>query len=136
MNLDLNPGAIKNFNEKAEMLLRELIIRSTSQDSRKNRYNPEFYIASEITEDDLISDIRRSHFDNDGNEIGLFYLHEDIEIGLFKEGYINLIKLSQNIQKTKALNSVVSVSFIKDKIFEWLKYRYTGDISISIVDYS
>lgn len=135
MDFDLNIGAITNFNEKGEMLFKELVIRPALKNPKKSTFNPEIHVSSEITEKDLIGDIKKSAHDREGNEVGLAYLHKGIEIGLFNKGYIDLIKLCQTMQNVKALHSTVSVSFLKDNIFEWLKSRYLDDTSVSMVDY-
>jgi len=114
MDFDLNFGAITNFNEKGEMLFKELVIRPALKNPKKSMFNPEIHVASEITENDLIGDIRKSAHDREGNEVGLAYLHKGMEIGLFNKGYIDLIKLCQTMQNVKALHSTVSVSFLKD----------------------
>ena len=135
MDLNLHKDAVTNFNEGGEMLFKELVIRPSSHYKEKSTFNPEIYVASEITEEKIIGDIRSSVLDKEGNEVGLAYLHKGTEIGLFEEGYVNLIKLAQKIHDVKALQSIVSVSFLKDNIFEWLKYRYLDNISIQMVDY-
>jgi hypothetical protein len=124
MDLDLHTDAVTNFNENGEMLVKDLVIRPASQHEEKSTFNPEIYIASEINEKNLIGDIKESVRDADGNEVGLVYLHKDTEIGLFGEGYIKLIKLAQNMHNVKAFHSIVSIVFLKNNIFEWLRYRY------------
>jgi hypothetical protein len=135
MDFDLHLDAVNSFNEKGEILFKNLVIRPASQNQKKSTFNPKIYIAADIVENDLISDIKKSSFDREGNEVGLVYLHKGKEIGLLNEGYENLIKLAQNMQKLNALRSSVSVSFLKDNIFEWLRCRYVEGNSISMVDY-
>ena len=116
--IDLHNDAVTNFNERGEMLLKELVVRSASQHEEKSTFNPGIYVASEITEEKIIGDIRGSVPDAEGNEVGLVYLHKGIEIGLFGEGYIKLIKLAQNMHNVKAFHSIVGVVFLKNNIFE------------------
>jgi len=135
MDFDLNVGALTNFNEKGEMLFKELIIMPALKNPKKSMFKPEIHVANEITENDLIGDIRKSVRDRERNEVGLVYLHKGIEIGLFNKGYVDLIKLCQTMQNVRALHSMVSVSFLKDNIFEWLKTKYLYGTSVSMVDY-
>lgn len=135
MDFDLHPSAIANFNEKAETLCGKLVIIASSVFPKKSSFHPEFLVASEITEKDIIGDVKFSVPNVEGEEVGLGYLHKGKKIGLFHEGYLDLLKLSQNMQRTTALNSFVSVSFIKNNIIEWIKYKYLNETQSSMVDY-
>ena len=136
MKLNLHPNAAISFNCKAEALLDKfVIINKNTILAKKHTFEPDHFISSTITEKEIIGDIIVSSTDLVGNEIGRFFDHEGNRIGLSGENYHNLLKLSENMQRTKQLSPFVSVSFLKDTIFNWMKDKYLSATYVSMTDF-
>lgn len=125
MEFKLHPQAVKSFNEKAEELYNKLNYSPicSSQKEQKS-FRPGFFISSNLTEKDIVGDPKISTTDWTGNEIAIFFHHEGKKIGICGENYKNLLKLSENMQRVPQLSQFVSVSFLKNSIFNWMKDRY------------
>lgn len=104
MNLKLHSDAAKNFDKKANDLLVELTPHPQPP-RRKTRtpVEPEIHVSATFTEEDIIGKIQESWFvtDRNGDEVGKFFEHKDGFLGLFGEGYKNLVRLSEEMQKVK-----------------------------------
>jgi len=138
MTLNLHPEALNSFNNNAENLLSNFIaIDLRSIPMKKPSFEPDHYISSTIIEneiaDDLISIISTENMI--GIEDGRFFNHNGKRIGLSGEYYQKLLKISENMQRTKQLSPFISVSFLKDMIFNWMKEKYLRETSISMTDY-
>jgi len=136
MKLTLHPDAMKNFNEKAESLLSKLIIINfKSISSKVHSFEPDHVISSTITEKEIIGDIIISSTDLAGNENGRFFAQNKSKIGLAKDSYQDLLRLSENMQRTSELSPFVSVLFPKNEIFNWMKDKYLGRTYLSMTDF-
>lgn len=136
MKLTLHPDAMTNFNAKAELLLNKLtIINLSSMSSKVHPFEPDHVISSTITEKEIIGDIIISSTDLAGNENGRFFAQNKSRIGLTRDSYQDLLRLSENMQRTSQLSPFVSVSFLKNEIFNWMKDKYLGITHLSMIDY-
>jgi hypothetical protein len=126
MKLDIHPNAARNFNNKADALLLELITETKAQffelyikpGTFTFRYENLFIL------------------DAFGYEIGRFsYVDQNVLIGLKSEGFLKFKTLSENMQRTKVLSDRANIIFIADSIFEWIKNKYTNSTDLSMTDF-
>ena len=125
MKLSLHPDAATNFNKIAESLLSKLIIINIKSISKnKHSFDPDYFISSTISEEDLIGDIIGSSIDPIGSVNGRFFDHNGDRIGLYADCYQDLMRLSENMQRIKqiyifflsAVPVVIKSPFVSAKI--------------------
>jgi hypothetical protein len=134
MKLSLNDEAAKNFDKKAENLLTEISARPTP-DRRSGPADPDLYVSAHIPEKDLIGGIKFGQMDYLGRESAKFWDEGITEIGLFEEGYKNLVRIAEGMQRTEALRDKVSVELLTDLMFDWLEKRYKKVLTIPMTEY-
>lgn len=136
MKLELHPDAVRNFNDKAKALLLELSIAPKTQEKiSAATFKPDIYIAKHLTEKDIIGEIRVGMVDGFGNEVGKFFAAGNVLMGLKDDGFLKLKRLSEDMHRIKALSDRVSVKFITDTIFEWMKNKYRNTTDLSMTDF-
>lgn len=125
MKLELHPNAVKNFNEKADILLSELVpISSESFHIKKDSFRPNFPISGNFgKKDDQIVVEFKDVFKHKDQLISLKGCSEKIE------------QLSRKMQETKALYERVSVTFLTNLVSNWMKDKYKNVTNESMVDY-
>lgn len=136
MEINLHQKAVISFNEQAERLYKGLIFSPIcSTKNEENSFRPDYFVSSNLTEKDIVGDLKSSTTDWVGNEIAVFFYHEGKKVGICGENYKNLVKLSESVQRTPQLSPIVSVSFIKDSIFDWMKGKYLNELSCPMIAY-
>jgi hypothetical protein len=124
MNLTpLYPDAARNFDQRAEALVRllELRVEETTHDS----FDPDIHIDGSIPYSDLI-DFEQFHRDFLGREDARFFRHGNDWVGFSGSSYQEFAQLAQSMQKTQSLRNTVSESLVCKSLFKWLKGRYFG----------
>lgn len=138
MKLQLNQDAAKNFDGKADELLKELTPHPNPPLRRASPLvEPEIHVSSTFTEENIIGNIQENWFvtDRNGNEVGKFFEYKGGFVGLFNENYKNLVRLSERMQRAKELRDVVSGNLITDLIFTWVQGRHMNQISSPMTEY-
>lgn len=125
MKLELHLNAVKNFNEKADILLSELVpISSESLHIKKDSFRPNFPISGNFgRKDEHIVGEFKGQFKHNDQIINLEGCSKKIE------------QLSQKMQKRKELNKWVSVTLLTDLIYDWIKNKYKKVTDLSMVEY-
>ncbi len=131
MKINLHPNAAKNFDEKATALLSKLVLDPNINQPRPESFSSEMFIRElkdvEITStgyyNEMEGDIAKTF--SDGHNVW----------GLFDENYKELIRLAENLQRTKGVSEFVSVKLLIDLIFEWIANFYTGKTGLSMCEY-
>lgn len=136
MEFNLHPDAVKSFNSEAESLFKELTCDQINTPKKgENSFRPDYFVYSNLTERDIIGYPKISVIDWVGNEVGLSFCHEGKRIGLYQNNYKRLIKLSENIQRLPQISPIISVYFIKDSVFNWMRGKYLNELSCTMVEY-
>lgn len=136
MEFNLHPDAVKSFNEETERLYKELVYSPICVSKKEgNSFKPDYFISSNLTEKDIVGELKSSTTDWIGNEIAVFFYYDGKKIGICGENYKKLMKLSENMQRTPQFSPFVSVSFLRNSIFNWMKDKYLNKISCSMLDY-
>jgi hypothetical protein len=136
MKLELHPDAVRNFDDKAKALLLELSTAPKTQENiSEPAFKPDVFIAKHLSEKDIIGEIRLDKVDGFGNEVGKYFDAGDVLVGLKEDSFLKLRRLSEDMQRTKALSDRVSVKFITDTIFEWMKHKYNNSTDVCMTDF-
>lgn len=133
MKLEFNQEAAKNFNEKAEKLLLELVVRPGH--NQEFSVDPELHISARIPEGDLIGGIKLGHMDYLGKEDAKFWEERGTLIGLFDDSYKNLVRLAEGMQRTSGLRNIISVELLIDLTFDWIQRKYKKLVAVPMSEY-
>lgn len=126
MKLELHSGAVKNFNEKAEILLLELVPIPSKSFNNNDSYRPDFFISGSFGEKDNQTVVKLKYS----------FKHNDQLIGLRdKKSYKKIVQLAEGLQRTEPLQEKVSVSLLTDLVLEWMEDKYKNISTSSMVDY-
>jgi hypothetical protein len=122
MQLELHLDAAKNFDAKAEELVSKLIPDPYARQRRENTFNPGVVIhelpeSAEVTRSGYVSPYG-------GREIAKYFWDGSQNIGLFEEGYKDLVRLAERIQKNKTFRDRVSLKLLIELIFKWVKAKH------------
>ncbi len=137
MKPELHPDAAKNFNEKAQGLLAEVTpeIEQGPAEPPTHIFRPGGHIGQEFTDKDII-DFKITGQTNQLNRTtARYFQHEGRRFGFEDEKYEELARLSESIQRTKALRDVVSTKWVEDVILDWMKKKYAGAVAPALTDY-
>lgn len=132
ISFEIHPDAKDNFDRKAHEVLSSVtkIDRTETATSKESK----FYIVDTISESDIIGDIRIELTDGLGNQIGMIFHANGDEYGIVREDYFKLVRLATEIQRTKQLQNIVSVDFIKEELFKWAKNSFLNRTTTSFIE--
>jgi hypothetical protein len=89
-------------------------------------FRPGGHIAANYSADEIPEFKITAKVDLLGRTTARYFEHEGQRIGLEDEKYQELARLSESIQRTKALRDLVSTKWVEDAIVNWMKTRYEG----------
>ncbi len=135
MKLELHPDAARNFNEIAHGLcLRLAPIPQDYGQTSETPFVPDIS-TMEINGKDIEGEVELGMVDYVGKEVAKFFRHGDRFIGLHEENFEGLLVLSQRMQRTGPLSTTVSIDFLKNAIFDWMRDRYKGATQTPMTEY-
>lgn len=122
MQLELHPDAAKNFDAKAEELVSKLIPDPYARQRPEGAFEPGILIhempkVTEVVNTGYVSPLG-------GHEIAKYFWDGSQNIGLFDEGYKDLVRLAERIQKNKSIRDRVSLKLLIDLIFRWVAAKH------------
>jgi len=134
--MQLNPKASQAYNERANTLLPHLTAQPSQRPRASNRrFVPDAHVTATIPSQDIIGEIKMMRRDREGNEAGKAFYHEGETIELIGEGYQILKKIAVGMHKAPDLNGAVSVTFLIDRIFDWVKESYKRTATLPMTEY-
>jgi hypothetical protein len=139
MKLELHPKAIANYDERAARLVTSLAPDPWEAQIKARWAQPSVDpgIYAEALPEGAVTkfEIGDSYMDGYGREVAKYFNDETRNIGLFDDGYKNLIKLAEEIQNNKTLRDLVSKNLVKDLIFDWIRDNHKQRSSSSMTEY-
>jgi Apea-like HEPN len=132
VRLELHADAARNFNAKAEELVTKIIPDPYANRPRpKSSFTPDIVIHDQPQGVQIISTGYVSPLG--GKEIAKTFWDGSKTLGLFEEGYKDLVRLAERMQKTKSIRDRVSTRLLIDLIFKWVaaKYQQAGDVAMT-----
>lgn len=134
--MQLNPKASEAYNKKANNLFPHLTARPSQRQRVSNRrFVPDVHVTATIPSHDIIGEIQMMRRDREGNEAGKAFHHEGQTIELIGEGYQILKKIAVGLHKAPDLQQSVSVAFLIDHIFDWVKENYKQTTTLPMTEY-
>lgn len=131
--LALHPDCATHFNNQAESLLSKIAAPPESKDN-PDKFKPDFFTSETYTDKDIVGEIDLFWIDHLGVETARFFQHGNGLLGLQGDSYQTLVGIAEGIQKTRTFHNAVSVHFLKDALFEWLKQRHENATDVSMTD--
>src|ERR1035437_204255 len=122
MKINFHIEAIKNYNERVNELL---LFLTPKKEAIKRTIVDTGIIIKDIS-NEVIQHKRGGEVDYTGMPVSIFFKWGAKEIGLFKDNFISLVKIAEDIQKSASLYEIANVAYIYDKIFEWMELKYLG----------
>src|SRR5688572_17552399 len=124
MDLQLHPNAAKNFDEKAEGLLLQLAPQPEGFDPPvPDGFKPDWHIAATIG-GATIGEVEHNYSDVTGRTVARWFMASEKKVGLWDDTYKTLRRLSEQMQGTRELRTVVTVETIERTMFRWMADRY------------
>jgi hypothetical protein len=134
--MQLNPKASQAYNERANTLFPHLTAQPSQRPRVSNqRFVPDVHVTATIPFNDIIGEIKMMRRDREGNEAGKAFYHEGQTVELIGEGYQILKKTAVGMHKAPDLNRSVSVAFLIDRIFDWVKESYKQATTLPMTEY-
>lgn len=135
MHIKLHPNAKENFDNKVNEVLSRIVKIERGKPKDKHDIKSKFYATQTITSEDIIGDITINLVDGLGNEKGKIFHHNGSEYGIVNDEFKNFLKISKNIQGVKELSDIVSVEFVREKLFVWLKDSFINGKTNSFIEH-
>jgi hypothetical protein len=120
---EIHPSAEDNYNKKVAALL-GVIAKMQQDDNGHARFQSDVHVALSIMENDIIGEIQEGLVDYKGTTVGRYFFHHGDRYGVINEGYEQLSRIAETIQKLNAFSEKVSQKYIEEKIFTWLKNEF------------
>ena len=131
----INQTARENFDQKALAVLKS-IKTLPSMENTPSRFPSEIHVTANIDEADVIGEITQFAVDAKGRICERFFIHNEIKIGLIISDYANFKIVAENVQRLKGIRDQLSVKFVEDTLFSWLKEAYQrGFVQVQFLDY-
>lgn len=130
VKIEIHPDARKSFDEKANILLQQVISDPNASQNKASSISSEIVFqkveVAEVTSSGYFTEL-------DG-EVAKTIAHNGNVFGLFDEDYRNLVRLSEAFQKRKGVSRFVGVEAIKNEIFSWIASTYKKESTSSMCD--
>lgn len=124
MRLELHPDAARNFDAKAEELVARLIPDPHASRTAGSGFTPGIVIHDQPDPAEVVSTGYASQIG--GHEIAKTFRDGDRDLGLFDDGYKDLVRLAEKIQKVKSFRDAVSRELLVELIFNWVAAKHQG----------
>ena len=137
MKLELHSDAKINFDNKARTLIsliKEVPRQKVVTANEEERFEPGLHIEQTINSKDIIGEMKIGWANNLGEEIGKSFLYENKEYTIRDKNYVELLKVAQNIQRSNSLKNIISVEFVKEELFSWIKKSIKDRSQTSFID--
>lgn len=122
MNIVLKNKAKDYFNSEADKIITQI---SEVKDLPKiNNFPSEVYTSHSISKKQIVGEIATGTVDYIGNITSRYFNHEGQFYGLDVEAYAGVKVLANKIVEVKEVKHLLSVEFIENVLFNWLKLQF------------
>lgn len=136
MRLEIEPGLVQQINEDAEKLVGLLQTEPEKPSDVSNAFRPNHLITTaSLGDPEIPVGPLQFTIGIKGAEVSRFFPDLNPPVGFFDESHASFIGLCQRIQQTGALNSYVSLTYVVEVTFEWIRLRHKSSTDKSLTDY-
>ncbi len=132
MYISIHDEASIRFNQQAMELVS--LIKPAPPKVSVSTFSPEHHISGTIEGDDLIEVTALAEVNQLGEEISKHFIHDEKLYGLLDEGYQSLYRLSESIYRHGKVNQYLSVAYIIDSLFEWVRKQWIAESKTSFIE--
>jgi hypothetical protein len=132
--LKLHENKIAALNSKAEPLLLEMARAPDDFSRPEGGFSPPYHSVGTIPAA-LIQNLEVGEVDPGGRRLSRYFEHEDKYVGLGEEGFKKFALLTEEIQRTKELRTLITLKTVEDTVFSWMIGRYTGAVTSPLMEY-
>lgn len=138
MPIEVHSEATKSFDRKAEGLLAKLTPHpGPPRRGTAGGFRPDTHVSAVFAEEDIIGEVQATSqvVDQDGTEVGRYIEHGQNMVGLVGDSFSELVRLAEAMGKTPALRDTVSIGFLVDSIFAWMRGRLAGGVESGMTEF-
>lgn len=134
VRLELHEETTQKLNQEAEALLLTVQMKPQAQPVPAG-FIPDVPVKAVLQEKD-ISNFQTRLVGADGKRLSRFFPHETKDVGFEAEEYKNFVRFCEGMQKQKPFHNYISLSFLEDVVFDWVRERYCGTTTQNLLDFS
>ena len=135
--LEIHDKAKENFNKKATELLSLVKQLEIDRDNVKEEVdeNTQPYISATLTEKEIIGEITIGYTDGFGVDRGKAFHINKNRYGIIDDDYTVFLNVVSNLYSIKQVGSILSIKFLKDNLFTWIKNSYINGVEVEYIDF-
>jgi len=130
---ELHPDAKTRFDSRGGEFL--CLVKEARPEHPRKGFSPDVHIKHHITDEDVIDFKPGAVTNGFGEELGFFFIHDKKRYGIFDEHFKELLKLAESIGKLPAFRDKVSISTLKQLLYEWISKTCSGSINTGLIDF-
>ncbi len=135
MTLGMHSQAKENWNKKAEELLTHLRFISDEAKKEGPPANPDIHVSHHFSPSNIVGEMMFFWTDLTGNIAARAFSDGQQKIGLFDNDHLELVRISEGMQKSITPRDTISLSLLSELIFDWIKRRHRGTSNSSMSDF-
>lgn len=129
----LHEKAIENINDRANSLL-GLLTKMKLPNKNQNSVGNDLYTSATIKNENIL-DAKYSLSNMFGDEVCRFFFKDGTPYGLIDESYQKYCIVAQKIYKHKNISDLLSLQYIKEKLFLWIEKKTVTAENTDFYDY-
>jgi hypothetical protein len=136
MNLKINAALSKKLDERAEALVDSLAVEPEKSDESLGTFRPNYLMSPvNLTGKEVPSAPVHPAVGIAGNEVARFFPDLNPPVGLFGSNHEEFINLCQTLLESGALKDKISMTFIVEAVFEWMRNQHQQTATQSMTEY-
>lgn len=136
MKFELELTLAQEINDAAETLTSSLQQEPENPLDVSNAFRPNHLQSiANLVEPEIPSGPLQVTIGVTGAEVARFFPHFNPPVGLFDQNHSDFITLCQRLQQTDAVQPYVSLTYVVEVLFEWMRLRRQGTAATSLSPY-
>jgi Apea-like HEPN len=136
MRLKIDGALAQKLDERAEALIGRLAVEPEKPDDTLGTFRPNYLMSAvNLTGKEVPSAPVHPAVGIAGNEVARFFPDLNPPVGLFGSDHEELINICRALLESEALKEQVSMTFIVEAVFEWIRNRHQQTATQSMTEY-